>query len=186
MAAELLHRWKGTPLQDLYVSINVDPSDFYYFDVPEHLKGLCEKYGLDTHKLRVEITETALVDDAERQSRIVETLHDAGFIVEIDDFGKGSSSLSMLKDIHADVLKIDMGFIRGKSNLYRSRIILASVIDMAEQLEMGVITEGVETREQVDRLSDMGCENFQGFFFSRPIPVEDFETVALQNLGKRG
>lgn len=186
MAAELLHRWKGTPLQDLYVSINVDPSDFYYFDVPEHLKGLCEKYGLDTHKLRVEITETALVDDIERQSRIVETLHDAGFIVEIDDFGKGSSSLSMLKDIHADVLKIDMGFIRGKSNLYRSRIILASVIDMAEQLEMGVITEGVETREQVDRLSDMGCENFQGFFFSRPIPVEDFETVALQNLGKRG
>lgn len=181
LAAELLGRWKGTPFEDLYISINVDPSDFYYFDVPDLLKGLCEKYGVDTHKLRVEITETALVDDVERQSKIVETLHEAGFIVEIDDFGKGSSSLSMLKDIHADVLKIDMGFIRG-NNLYRSRIILSSVIDMAEQLDMDVITEGVETSEQVERLSAMGCRSFQGFYFSRPIPVEDFETVARHNL----
>lgn len=184
-AAALLGRWKGTPFEDLYVSINVDPSDFYYFDVPERLKSLCARYGIDTHKLRVEITETALVEDTERQSRIVEQLHAAGFIVEIDDFGKGSSSLSMLKDIHADVLKIDMGFIRGGSNRDRSRVILSSVIDMAEQLSMDVITEGVETRDQVDRLSAMGCHKFQGFYYSRPIPVADFETVVLHNLEDR-
>ncbi len=181
-AAALLGRWKGTPLESLYVSINVDPSDFYYFDVPDLLKGLCAEHGIDTHKLRVEITETALVEDVERQSRIVEQLHAAGFIVEIDDFGKGSSSLSMLKDIHTDVLKIDMGFIRGENNRDRSRVILSSVIDMAGQLNMDVITEGVETFEQVQSLADMGCDKFQGFYFSRPIPVADFEIVARHNL----
>ena len=178
-AVRLLAKWKGTPLERLYISINVDPSDFYYFDVPSMLSQLCERYGVETRKLRVEITETALIEDIENQSCIVETLHRAGFIVEIDDFGKGSSSLSMLKDIRADVLKIDMGFIHGNRNKQRSRIILASVIDMAEQLQMDVVSEGVETREQIAGLLDMGCHNFQGFYFSRPIPVQDFETVAL-------
>ena len=185
MVATLLGRWKGTEFGDLYISINVDPSDFYYFDVPDLLKKLCAKYDIDSKLLRVEITETALIDDVENQSRIVEMLHEAGFIVEIDDFGKGSSSLSLLKDINADVLKIDMGFIRGKSNLHRSKIILGSVIDMAEQLRMGVVTEGVETREQVESLVDLGCHNFQGFYFSRPIPVEDFEFVVRSSLESR-
>ena len=179
--AALLGRWKGTEFEDLYVSVNVDPSDFNYLDVPEVLTGLCRKYGVTTDRLRVEITETALIEDVEAQNRIVEKLHDAGFIVEIDDFGKGYSSLSLLKDIHADVLKIDMGFIRGESNTYRSRIILGSVIDMAEQLNMDVITEGVETAEQVRTLKDMGCDCFQGFYFSRPIPVPDFEAVVREN-----
>ena len=103
--------------------------------------------------------------------------------MEIDDFGKGSSSLSMLKDIRADVLKIDMGFVRGKTNPERSRIILESVIEMAGNLDMDVITEGVETRKQVDDLVAMGCHAFQGFYFSRPIPVRDFEIVARHQLG---
>lgn len=176
-AARQLSLWKGTEFGDLYISINVDPSDFYYFDVPKLLSELCERYEIPTRSLRVEITETALVNDAENQSRIVDQLHQAGFIVEIDDFGKGSSSLSLLKDIHADVLKIDMGFVQGENNLHRSKIILESVIEMAGQLEMDVITEGVETREQVEGLVRMGCRGFQGFYFSRPIPARDFETV---------
>ena len=183
-AARQLSLWKGTEFEDLYMSINVDPSDFYYFDVPRLLSELCAKYEIDTRKLRVEITETALVNDAQNQSRIVDQLHQAGFLVEIDDFGKGSSSLSLLKDIHADVLKIDMGFVQGNRNLRRSRIILESIIDMAKQLDMDVITEGVETREQLDGLTRMGCGAFQGFYFSRPIPIPDFETVVrLQRAG---
>ena len=91
----------------------------------------------------------------------------------------------MLKDVHADVLKIDMGFVRGKSNQRRSKIILESVIEMAQNLNMGVITEGVETRDQVDNLIRLGCHNFQGFYYSRPIPVQDFETIALANLETR-
>lgn len=177
LAVKQLARWKGTVFEPIYISVNVDPSDFYYFDVPALLAEMCDKYGVLRRKLRVEITETALVVDAIMQNRIVEQLHRQGFIVEIDDFGKGSSSLSMLKDVNADVLKIDMGFVQGGANVVRKRVILESVISMANNLRMDVVTEGVETREQVELLAGMGCEMFQGFYFSRPIPIEDFETV---------
>ena len=181
-AARLLKKWQGSALRDLYISINVDPTDFFHLDVPGELSGLCKRYGLDPRRLRVEITETALIEDVEKQSQMVERLHREGFIVEIDDFGKGCSSLSLLKDIHADVLKIDMGFVRSTRNNHRSSIILGSVVDMANQLRMGVITEGVETREQVERLQAVGCHSFQGFYYSRPVPVPVFEAVALENL----
>ena len=178
-AIALLGKWKNSRLSRLFISVNVDPSDFCYIDVPVCLAELCARYGVDPAKVRVEITETALVADIERQSNIVERLHGAGFAVEIDDFGKGSSSLSFLKDIKADTLKIDMGFLRGESNLDRSRVILESVIAMAGRLGMDVITEGVETEEQVRWLTDIGCPNFQGFYFSRPVPIVDFEAAAL-------
>ena len=176
-AAKLLQKWRGTILNDLYVSINVDPSDFYYMDVPKVLMSLVRKYDIDPKKLHVEITETALVEDMDRQNKIVEKLQSEGFIVEIDDFGKGYSSLSLLKGINANVLKIDMGFIQDESNYERGQVILESIIKMAVNLNMGVITEGVETGEQVEKLVRLGCTHFQGFYFSRPIPVSDFETV---------
>ena len=177
LAIMTLRAWQGTPLEGLYISINVDPSDFFYMDVTTTLAALCAKHGVDPKLLRVEITETALANESEKQNDLVEKLQAAGFTVEIDDFGKGSSSLSMLKDVHADVLKIDMGFISGKENRHRSKVILDSVIDMAGQLNMEVIAEGVETRVQVEELAALGCSYFQGYYFSRPIPVEDFEMV---------
>lgn len=180
-AVQLLNKWQGTPLEKLHISVNVDPTDFYHVDVPKVLMEMCGKYGVPTTRLRVEITETALIEDVQRQSEMVERLHRAGFLVEIDDFGKGYSSLSLLKDIHADVLKIDMGFIQSTENQHRSQVILHSVIGMANELNMGVITEGVETLEQAESLTNMGCHNFQGFFYSRPIPVKDFEALALEN-----
>lgn len=183
-AIVLLKKWTGTVFDDLYVSINADPTDFYYLDVPGLLTQLCRKHGVSPNRLRVEITETALVEDVERQNRMVEALHKAGYMVEIDDFGKGFSSLSLLKDIHADVLKIDMGFLQGERNRLRSNIILRSVVDMANRLNMEVITEGVETGEQVNSLIRFGCRQFQGFFFSRPIPVNDFETVVREHLNR--
>ena len=95
--------------------------------------------------------------------------------IEIDDFGSGYSSLNTLKDIKADVLKIDMLFLRDTENQSRSKAILSSVISMAKTLNMPVITEGVETKNQVDFLSVMGCEMFQGYYFSKPVPVKEFE-----------
>ena len=110
--------------------------------------------------------------DLQRQLR---RLQQAGFLIEIDDFGSGYSSLNMLKDICADILKIDMGFLRETENLARSRIILRSVLELAHALNMPVITEGVETREQVQALTEMGCDAFQGYHFSPPLPVSAFE-----------
>ena len=88
--------------------------------------------------------------------------------------------INRIMDIHADILKIDMGFVQGESNADRSEVILEAVIDMAKNLNMGVITEGVETQAQVEKLINLGCRNFQGFYFSRPVPVKEFErAVAL-------
>ena len=175
--AALLGKWRGTPLDHLTVSVNVDPSDFYFLDVPQTLSELCEKYGVRKGALRVEITETALIEDIERQTHIVDRLRESGFSVEIDDFGRGSSSLSLLKDIHADTIKIDMGFLSGGRNSERSMIILESIIDMADNLGMNVITEGVETDDQMEKLSGIGCSVFQGFLFAKPMPVCDFELM---------
>lgn len=180
LAAKQLHAWKGTRFGDLYLSVNVSPQDFYYIDVAKTILELTEKYEIDPKMLRVEITETAVADELQNNRATIERLRESGFLVEIDDFGKGSSSLSMLKDINADVLKIDMGFLRKSENTARSNIILESVIDMAKRLGMGVISEGVETEGQLANLTAMGCEMFQGYYFSKPIPVAAFEELVRE------
>lgn len=177
LAAKQLASWKGTKYGNLYLSINVSPRDFYHVDVAETIIGLCKKYDIPPEMLHVEITETAVADEAQDNIASIEKLQNNGFKVEIDDFGKGSSSLSMLKDIKADVLKIDMGFLRESENQKRGAVILQSVIDMAKHLGMEVITEGVETKEQLQKLTQLGCDMFQGYYFSKPIPVAAFESL---------
>jgi EAL domain-containing protein (putative c-di-GMP-specific phosphodiesterase class I) len=149
--------------------------DFYSVDVYEILCHLVEKYGVESSSLRLEITETALLVDPAKSNAVVSHLRDNGFKVEIDDFGKGYSSLSLLKTIRADILKIDMHFLQEIREDHRSCVILSSIIRMAESLGMDIIAEGVETEEQLKTLIDMGCAYFQGYHFSRPIPAEEFE-----------
>ena len=177
LAAKQLSLWKGTEYQDMYLSVNVSPQDFYYVDVANTMLALCKQYDIPPKKLHVEITETALADETQNNRQTIELLQKEGFIVEIDDFGKGSSSLSLLKDIKADVLKIDMGFLRQSENNVRGNIILEMVIDMAKRLNMEVISEGVETEGQLKNLTELGCHMFQGYYFSKPIPVAAFEEM---------
>lgn len=177
LAALQLSKWQGTPYEEMYLSVNVSPQDFYYIDVAETMIGLCKKYKIPTEKLHVEITETAIANEVQDNKQAITCLQEHGFIVEIDDFGKGSSSLSLLKDIKADVLKIDMGFLRQSENNARGNIILKMVIDMAKHLEMQVISEGVETEVQLKNLTELGCNMFQGYYFSKPIPVAAFEDM---------
>lgn len=125
--------------------------------------------------LRLEITETAFLCEPEKSYAILSKLHQNGFLVEIDDFGKGNSSLSLLKDMKADVLKIDMSLLQEISDKERNQIILRSVIGMAESLGMDVITEGIETEQQLQCMLEIGCNHFQGYYFSCPIPVGEFE-----------
>jgi EAL domain-containing protein (putative c-di-GMP-specific phosphodiesterase class I) len=162
-------------MDGLAISVNMSAKDLYCMDVYEIMTGLVNKYGIDAAKLRVEITESALVENPEKSYLIIRKLRQAGFVVEIDDFGKGESSLSLLKDIHADILKIDREFLRETENASRSKIILRSVIAMAGDLGMQVIVEGVETEGQLDTLTEMGCRCFQGYYFSRPVAIEEFE-----------
>lgn len=182
MVVMQLAEWKGTPFENLYLSINIEPRDFRYINVPEKLSALCRRYGIPIRNLHVEITERAFSEDETLLDHLVPSLQAQGFIVEIDDFGKGSSSLARLKDIPADVLKIDMGFLRESERNVRSKIILEEVVHMAGRLDTEVIVEGVETDAQKQNLEDMGCRMYQGFLFSRPVPVEVFEQLYLENL----
>lgn len=172
-AIKQLSSWKNTAKEGLNISVNISAKDFYSIDVFDALTGLLEKYGVESDKLRIEITESTLVD--KNIYPTITKLQNAGFLVEIDDFGKGQSSLSLLKDVSADILKIDMGFLHEIDNKERSRVILKAIISMAEELGMQVITEGVETELQLKSLMDMGCSKFQGFYFSKPITTEEFD-----------
>lgn len=175
LAAQRLKVWKDKGRTDLCISVNISAKDFYYADLNCVFTELVEKYEIKPENLHLEITETALMTDVEQHLETLGKLQECGFQVEIDDFGSGYSSLNMLKDIKADVLKIDMLFLRETENQERSRTILNSIMSMSKALGMRVITEGVETKAQLDLLTEMGCDAFQGYYFSKPIPVEEFE-----------
>ena len=175
LAVKQLSLWKGTEKKDLTISVNVSAKDFYSIDVAREMAELVDRYGVDSHMLRLEITETAFLGKPDEYESIVSGLRQKGFLVEIDDFGKDNSTLSFLKDIKADVLKIDMSFLEEIRESERNQIILKSVISLADSLGMDVITEGVETQEQLRILTEMGCNHFQGYLFCRPVPVDVFE-----------
>ena len=176
-AVRLLREWKGTPRENLTISVNMSAKDFYSIDLYAVLTELVERYEVDSGKLKLEITETALLDDPEKTDGVISKLRGRGFHVVIDDFGTGYSSLSLLRDIRADALKIDMSFLHEMEHKQRSRIILESVIGMAASLGMDVVTEGVETETQLKTLAEMGCFHYQGYYFSRPVPAEEFERL---------
>ncbi|MEG2071936.1 MAG: EAL domain-containing protein [Oscillospiraceae bacterium] len=157
------------------ISVNISRMDIYNERFCDIIYGLVEKYDIPTNFLLLEITETAYVQNPKQLIGIVEELRAHGFIVEIDDFGSGYSSLNTLKDLHVDVLKLDMKFLEDENKSGRRDSILFHVINMAKSLGLSVIAEGVETKEQADFLLSIGCETMQGYYFARPIPVEDFE-----------
>ncbi|MCR5118512.1 MAG: GGDEF domain-containing phosphodiesterase [Lachnospiraceae bacterium] len=170
-----LANWTGTVKENLPLSVNISPKDMIYIDIEKTFADLVRKYDVSPSRLNLEITESAVMADPEGCIELVKRLQDRGFKVEIDDFGTGYSSLNLLKDIQANVIKIDRAFLKSIEQEKRSEIILNHIISMAKELDMSVITEGVETKKQLDMMSDMGCKMFQGFYFSKPIPVIEFE-----------
>ena len=138
---------------------------------------MVEEYGIDVKKLRLEITETVMMTNPEQRMAILEGLQEYGFIVEMDDFGSGYSSLNMLKDMPVDVLKIDMAFLRKKDTDGRGKIIVKEIVTLAKELGIISLTEGVETEEQYDKLLEMGCQMYQGYYFAKPMPPEEFEKL---------
>lgn len=159
---------------DVSISVNISMKDFYYADLYEVFTGLTEEYGIPPHSLKLEITESAFVLDLEKQMALVKKLQDAGFIIEMDDFGSGYSSLNTLKDIPVNVLKMDMKFLDGSQDIERSKNILKMVVSLSHTLGMKVIAEGVETKKQADYLSDIGCRIIQGYYYARPMAESDF------------
>lgn len=166
------------------ISVNVSRMDLYQFQITEVFLELIKRYDLSSNLIEIEITESAYAEDFAHLSTEIKKLREAGFIVLMDDFGSGYSSLNMLKDIEIDVLKIDMKFL--EMNAYstkRSTGILESIIQMGKWLGLRLIAEGVEKKQQVDSLLNLDCEYMQGYFFYRPMPMEQFMQL-LENAEK--
>lgn len=173
-ACEILADWKKRGIE-AFISINISPKDFYLMDVVKELTTLTQKYEIDPVKLRVEITETVMANDSINMIDIVKQIRDQGFIVEMDDFGSGYSSLNLLKDMNIDLIKIDMMFLRDSERNMKVWPIIKNIINMATDLGIDTLTEGVETAKQFEYLFSDGCKLYQGYYFSKPVPLEDFE-----------
>ena len=173
-----LRRWIDAGHTPVPISVNVSQIDIFSIDVPEFFGSLLEKYRLPARLIKIEITESAYVEDTAAVRETVRRLRSLGFLVLMDDFGSGYSSLNMLRSLNVDIIKLDAQFLHISKNESRKGIsILESIISMAKTMAMPVIVEGVETIEQINFLSDLGCRYMQGYYFYRPMPVEEFETL---------
>lgn len=173
----LLRNWIDEGCTVMPISVNVSRFDIYQEDFFETITGIAEKYDISTELLHLEITETAFSSTPRQIIKIVKKLIDYGFVVEIDDFGSGYSSLNTLKDVPAQVLKLDMRFMEDSGENRRGGSIVNSVIRMARWLFMPVIAEGVETVEQANYLQSIGCNYVQGYLYAKPMPLESFEKL---------
>ena len=172
-----LRKWLDEGREVHPISVNVSRIDLYTPKLVQHLVNLREKYQLPSQYLELEITESAYTEDPEQIITITRQLREAGFVILMDDFGTGYSSLNMLKDIQIDVLKLDMGFLKSSDYSAKGGNILTAILKMAESLKMQTIAEGVETKEQVEFLKSIGCKYVQGFYYSKPLPVDEFEKL---------
>ncbi|MEG2014612.1 MAG: EAL domain-containing protein, partial [Clostridia bacterium] len=170
---------KSKGIKPYPISVNVSRVNLYNPNLPETLLSLVEKYGVDPALLHLELTESAYTDNPTAMKKTMEQLQSYGFIIMMDDFGSGYSSLSLLKDIAIDVLKIDMHFLSQADTPGRGENIIASIIRMAKWLNIPVIAEGAETAEQVDFLRSVGCDYVQGFYFARPMPIADYDKLCV-------
>ena len=164
---------KGIPV--VPISSNFSRNDIFQPNYVEKLEEIRKKYEVPAKYLRVEITESTVVGGIKQVNKIIEQLHECGYLVEMDDFGSGYSSLNVLKDISFDIIKLDMMFLREETESNRGGIIVSAVMRMAKWLGMPVIAEGVETVKQADFLRSIGCESIQGYLYSKPLPEDQYE-----------
>ena len=173
-AAQQVASWKKNFGVSVPVSVNVSRMDIYDPKLRDDFKSLLDRYHLETRELMLEITESAYADNADQLVNVTEELRSDGFMIEMDDFGSGYSSLNMLTSIPLDALKMDMKFIRNMQKDEKSMKLVELVMDIAKFLQVPVIAEGVETEEQLKLLKARGCDIIQGYYFSRPVPPEEF------------
>jgi len=170
---------RGLPL--ISISVNVSQVDIFTLNVPQHFCDLLARYGLPRSAVKIEITESACGEDSQKVRETVQQLREQGFVVLMDDFGSGYSSLNMLHELNIDIIKLDAYFLHLDNTSDRKGMrILESIVNMAKTLTLPIIVEGVETQSQKDYLMSLGCRYMQGYFFHKPMPVADFEALIAE------
>ena len=180
-SCKLIRGWIDRGIEPFPISINISRVSMYNPRIVEEIHELTVKYDIPPRLFQLELTESAYTDNPETIKRAMHQLQEYGHTILMDDFGSGYSSLNVLKDISVDVLKLDMKFMAapGSENQKRSESIVANVIHLAKDLELPVIAEGVEEKEQVKFLNSVGCEYVQGYYFAKPMPVDEYEKLAF-------
>ena len=177
-ACKTIRRWLDEGKKPITISVNVSRVHLHDPELCSKLISLVRKYDLPPHSIELEITESAYVDNPDALYDIMDKLQEAGFLFSMDDFGSGYSSLNALKDIPVDVVKIDLNFLqKARRGLQVGRDILKGVIQMIQGIQLPVIAEGVENKEQADFLLNAGCVHAQGYYYAKPMSVSDFEQL---------
>jgi EAL domain-containing protein (putative c-di-GMP-specific phosphodiesterase class I) len=174
--------WQLADLPRMRMAVNLSAYQFRKKDLPEFVASVLKETGMDASCLEIEVTESVVMHNPAEAALILERLHAQGIHISVDDFGTGYSSLSYLKQFRLDTLKIDRSFVRDISSDADDVAIVKSVIALAHGLRLQVIAEGVETNEQVDYLRQLGCDQYQGYLCSKPLPAAEFEAM-LRFLG---
>ena len=181
-AAAQVSEWKRKFGYELPVSVNLSRADTVDPTLMDRLIKIVNNNSLVYRDLKLEVTESAYTDNAKQFLSVVEDLRNEGFEIEMDDFGSGYSSLNMLSAMPVDVLKMDMKFVRNIEHNETDRRLVTLILDIAKYLHVPVVAEGVETEGQLKILKDAGCDIVQGYYFSRPLPAEEFEGLIRKEL----
>ena len=170
-----INEWEQEGYKIIPISVNQSRKVLYNKNHINELEEVVKKYKVNPNLIEIELTETAAVSSIEDAKKAAQEVKRIGFIVSMDDFGVGYSSFYMLKNIHIEVIKIDKSFSEEVMEDKRGKIILESIIDMAKKLEIKTVAEGIETKEQVEYLKEIGCDMIQGYYFEKPIQIKEFE-----------
>ncbi len=182
-AVRTISEWQQRYKTDIVMSINISAVQYKKQGFAHKLLDLLEKYNVDARFIELEITESVLIDDFKQVMDKMKILKDCGLKVSLDDFGTGYSSLSYLKDLPIDTLKIDKSFIDTVVSDDSTRVITESIVSMVKKLGYETVAEGVEHSDQYEYLKNIHCDNIQGFYLGKPMPVEEIEKILIKQLG---
>lgn len=184
-ACAIMKQWEDWGMPPIPISVNVSRADIYNADLDEVLLKILKKYQLKPSRLHLEITESAYTENPKQIIEMVGKLRSQGFVIEMDDFGSGYSSLNMLNEMPIDILKLDMKFIQSETAKPMKQGILQFIVDLAKWMKLKVVAEGVETKDQLECLRGIGCDYVQGYYFAKPMPREEFEAVLKEHYEKK-
>ena len=177
--SKLQAQWLSEGKKLVPISVNVSRAHFSQYDLAEHICSIVDAHKVPHEYIELELTESAFFDDKQVLLETIKKLKNYGFKVSMDDFGAGYSSLNSLKELPLDIIKLDAQFFRDIEDKKRADLIVCDTIKLAKKLGMQIVAEGIETREQVDFLAEQKCDLIQGFYFAKPLPIEEFEQKAF-------